>query len=134
MSIGQKIRERRTELGMSVEELAKHLGKNKATVYRYEKGEIENLPVNAIIPMCKALDTTPSKLMGWDEVENMAGSEINVNGVHMAYASNNETHLRQIKNWYRLFGDMVLTDEEHQKLIEYTEFLLFMRDNKGGDA
>ena len=40
MSIGQRIKERRIELGLSVDELAKRLGKNRATVYRYESDDI----------------------------------------------------------------------------------------------
>ena len=45
MTIGDRIRARRQELGFSVDELATRLGKNRATVYRYENGDIENLPV-----------------------------------------------------------------------------------------
>lgn len=36
MTIGDRIRARRQELGFSVDELATRLGKNRATVYRYE--------------------------------------------------------------------------------------------------
>ena len=59
MTVGKRIRERRNELHMSVDELAKRLNKNRATVYRYEKGEIENLPIDVLEPLAKALDTTP---------------------------------------------------------------------------
>lgn len=39
MTIGERIKRRRLQLGMSVDELADELGKNRATVYRYEKDE-----------------------------------------------------------------------------------------------
>lgn len=48
MSIGEKIKQLRKQLGMSVDELAIMLGKNRATVYRYEKGDIENLPLDML--------------------------------------------------------------------------------------
>lgn len=41
MKIGERIRQRRKEIGLSVDELAEILGKNRATVYRYESNEIE---------------------------------------------------------------------------------------------
>ena len=40
MNIGERIRILRQNLNMSMEELANILGKNKATIYRYEKGGI----------------------------------------------------------------------------------------------
>ena len=66
MAIGHRIKERRKYLKMSAEELAKRLGKDRSTVYRYEKGDIENLPLDILEPIAKALDTTPQYLMGWD--------------------------------------------------------------------
>ena len=65
MSIGQRIRTKRKEMGMSVDELAARLGKDRSTVYRYEKGDIENLPLDVLEPIANALDTTPAALMGW---------------------------------------------------------------------
>ena len=41
MTTGGKIRTRRKQLGMSVDELAKKVGKNRATIYRYESDAIE---------------------------------------------------------------------------------------------
>ena len=67
MTIGERIKQRRIELGLSVDEVAEKLGKNRATVYRYESNEIENLPVGTLEPLSKILETTPAHLMGWDE-------------------------------------------------------------------
>lgn len=69
MTIGDRIKARRIELGMSIEELGKRLGKNRSTVYRYETGYIENLPIDILEPIAQALRTTPQYLMGWEEVE-----------------------------------------------------------------
>ena len=66
MAIGHRIKERRKQLKMSAEELAKRLGKDRSTIYRYEKGDIENLPLDILEPIAKALETTPQFLMGWD--------------------------------------------------------------------
>ncbi|MGN0422826.1 MAG: helix-turn-helix domain-containing protein [Lachnospiraceae bacterium] len=70
MTTGERIKQRRLELKMSVDELAKKLNKNRATVYRYESDEIENFPTSILIPLAKALETTPTYLMGWDPVSD----------------------------------------------------------------
>ena len=69
MTIGDRIKNRRKHLRMSAEELAKRIGKDRSTVFRYEKGDIENLPLDILEPIAKALETTPQYLMGWDEVQ-----------------------------------------------------------------
>ena len=66
-SIGSRIRNRRVELGLTVDELAKMLNKNRATIYRYEGDGIENLPITIIEPLAKVLKVTPGYLMGWKE-------------------------------------------------------------------
>ena len=69
MTIGERIKQRRIELGLSVDEVAEKLGKNRATVYRYESNEIENLPVGTLEPLAKILETTPAQLSGGGDGE-----------------------------------------------------------------
>lgn len=79
MSIGERIKKRRQELNLSVEDVAKVLNKNRATVYRYESDEIENMPTSVLEPLSKILNTTPAYLMGWEDensdpiLENIPG-------------------------------------------------------------
>ncbi len=63
MKIGKNISSRRNELGMSVDELASKIGKSRATIYRYENGDIENMPVSIIEPLAKALKIDPLILL-----------------------------------------------------------------------
>lgn len=65
MNIGHRIKQRRKELKMSADTLGKRLGKDRSTIYRYENGDIENLPLEILEPIAKALETTPQYLMGW---------------------------------------------------------------------
>lgn len=69
MKIGDRIKQRRKELRMSAEELGRRLGKDRSTIYRYEQGFIENLPLDILEPIAEALQTTPQYLMGWQEVQ-----------------------------------------------------------------
>lgn len=65
MTIGERIKNRRIELGYTVDQLADMLGKNRATIYRYENGDIKEMPTPILEPLAKALRTTPADLMGW---------------------------------------------------------------------
>lgn len=69
MTVGQIIQRRRKELNMSAAELGRRIGKNRATIFRYENGDIEKLPVDVLKPIAEALLTTPAALMGWEDVQ-----------------------------------------------------------------
>lgn len=71
MTTGERIKQRRLELKMTVDELAQKLSKNRATIYRYESDEIENLPTSILVPLAQALKTTPAYLMGWETKDGL---------------------------------------------------------------
>ncbi len=54
---------------MSADALGAKLGKDRSTIFRYEKGDIENLPLDILEPIADALHTTPQYLMGWEKVQ-----------------------------------------------------------------
>ena len=83
MTIGERIKKRRTELGLSVDDIAEKLGKGRATVYRYENGDIEKLPTTVLEPLARVLKTTPAYLMGWEEnnENNAAPDYSNIKGI-----------------------------------------------------
>lgn len=70
MNVGQRIKNRRKELKLSVDKLAELIGKNRATVYRYEKNDIENMPYDVIEPLAEVLKVSPAYLMGWEDKES----------------------------------------------------------------
>jgi|LSQX01.3.fsa_nt_gb transcriptional regulator with XRE-family HTH domain len=80
MTIGERIKHRRKQIGMSVDELAQKLGKNRTTIYRYESDEIENLPLNVLEPLAKILNVSPGYLMGWEDF-NIRLIQSNFDGV-----------------------------------------------------
>lgn len=70
MGIGERIRTKREELGISQEELAKKIGyKSRSSINKIEK-DGRGLPQTKILLIAKALDTTPSYLLGWDDNED----------------------------------------------------------------
>lgn len=70
MAIGDRIKRRREELGLSQEELAKKVGyKSRSSVNKIEI-DGRGLPQSKIVMFAKALETTPAYLMGWDTVSD----------------------------------------------------------------
>jgi DNA-binding helix-turn-helix protein len=80
MQIGNIIKKRRVQLGLSQTELANKLGfKSKASISRIELG-VQSLPQNKILEMAKALDVSPEYLMGWrNSLESSSDSKVMVN-------------------------------------------------------
>lgn len=76
MEFKDLIKKRRLDLGLTMEELGKKIGVSKATIQRYESGEIKNVRRDKIAKLANALDTTPAYLMGWEDVTADEDKEI----------------------------------------------------------
>ncbi|MBF2536404.1 helix-turn-helix domain-containing protein [Listeria marthii] len=84
MQTGERIKKRRKELGYNADYLANMLGVSRSTIFRYENGEIEKLPITILESLSSILKTSPAYLMGWidensefiNEVENLSNDEI----------------------------------------------------------
>ena len=70
MTIGERIKTRRKAYGYTLDELAERVGTSKQTVFRYEIGQITNIPAERIEAIARALGTTPAYLMGWESEES----------------------------------------------------------------
>ena len=69
-TVGDRIREKREELGMTQEELSKKLGyKSRSSVNKMENAR--ELPLKKVTMMADVLGCSPSYLMGWDEESNV---------------------------------------------------------------
>lgn len=66
-TIGERVKARREQLGLSQDELAKKLGyKSRSSINKIES-DSRNLTQSKIKAIADALDTTPSYIMGWEE-------------------------------------------------------------------
>ena len=69
MEIGERIKLKRLELGMTQQELAEKIGYHaKTAISKIESGERE-LRQSKIRPIAEALDTTVEYIMDWEEAE-----------------------------------------------------------------
>lgn len=117
MTIGDRIKQRRLELKLDADELAHRIGKSRATIYRYENGDIENMPTTVLEPIAKALDTTPAYLMGWQDDKLLQKQKDS----RKAYAEKWNIQFFEKK---MLNSFTQLNDDNKKKSIAYTENLL----------
>lgn len=79
MTVGERIKELRTSLGISQVDFADKIGISKQLLYKYEANVITNIPSDKLEIIADSLYTTPAYLMGW-ESNRKKGVEINVYG------------------------------------------------------
>ena len=83
IELANRLRTKRIENNLSLQDVAEKLGVSKVTISRYETLDITNIPSDKIEGMAKLYNTTPAFLMGWEtkkEKEN-----INIDTVNTDY-------------------------------------------------
>lgn len=118
MNIGNRIKQRRTELKMSADSLAKLIGKDRSTVYRYESGGIDKVSSDILVTLANALETTPSYLIGLDRSEEQTIA---------SFVASDGVQFRHMESWRKEFGDIEFTDEENAEIISYAKYLVYKR-------
>lgn len=67
MTIGERIKFRRQEMGITQRDLAKRMGyTDHTTITRVEAGKVD-LPMSRVSQFAEALRVSPSYLMGWED-------------------------------------------------------------------
>ena len=111
MNIGERIKKLRKEKGISVDYIAEKLGKNRATIYRYESNDIENLPYPILVPLAEILGTTPMYLMGC-EIEDIKVTKDE----------------KELLDNYKKLNDLG-KKEANKRVAELTEINRYLKDN-----
>ena len=111
MTLGERIRELRKQAGLTQEELAKEVGySNKTSISKIES-DILDVNQSTIIALARALNTTPSAIMGWNESKNPADK----------YSSYGVMPIKKQK--IRLLGEIacgkpIFCDEDRESYVE----------------
>lgn len=66
MDIGSRIKALREARGLTLEQVGAFVGVNKATIQRYEIGNID-IKRNVAIKLAECFGTSPSYIMGWTD-------------------------------------------------------------------
>ena len=85
MTLGERIKLLRKQRRMTMEDVAQKLGIGRATICRYENGQITNIPSDKFELMARAFSVSPAYLMGWDEEQEIDQKAIEEEKVLEAY-------------------------------------------------
>lgn len=131
MDFGTRIKARRKELGLTLEEVGNIVGVGKSTVRKWETGDIANMRRDKIARLAVALQVSPSELIGWDMEdytdklmqkkldEEAELAEKVPAGVIATYTSKGPTVLARFEGFNQQVQDVV-----HSTLVTYDEILI----------
>lgn len=66
MTIGEKIKKYRKELGYTQQEVASKIGVTPQAVFKYEAGVVTNIPLDKLALLANLFAVSPCELAGWD--------------------------------------------------------------------
>ena len=116
MTIGERIRKKREEIGISQTELAKKVGISKQTLYKYETNIITNIPSNTIENIANILNLSPAILMGWEN-EKIPNNikQTHTSQIDVLVGKTNNLNQKGIEELSK-YTDCLLTQKKYQKV------------------
>jgi transcriptional regulator with XRE-family HTH domain len=118
MKIGLAIAMRREELGMSQVDLAKVVGVSKASVCRWESGDISNMKRDKIQKLADALHISPIDLLD-EETEGFVHKKTPLEPIALRAS---------VSEWTKLLNS--LSDENLIKLRDYAQLLILQQHSQ----
>lgn len=112
---GRNILQARKKAGLTLEELGEKVGVSKATIKRYETGEITNIPSDRIELIAKATGVSESFIMGWEELKED-------NASFHAYMLKDKKLQDMVKKYYQL------SDNDKELINNMIDSLLQKKD------
>ena len=64
MNVGYRMKSIRKQQGISADQLAESIGVSRSTIFRYEKGDIEKMPIEVVANVASSLHVSLIDLMG----------------------------------------------------------------------
>ena len=64
MNVGDRMKSMRKQQGISADQLAESIGVSRSTIFRYEKGDIEKMPIEVVANVASSLHVSLIDLMG----------------------------------------------------------------------
>lgn len=124
-----------------MKKLGEMVGLHESTISRYEKGEIMSLDIEKMKEFARVLGVNAAWLMGWDDESKELGKatmevadEIYIPTERLKGYEENKSKIpnKLLERWNNEIGIVYFTDEEVDKLISYSKFLISQRkgDNK----
>lgn len=120
MDMYKRIKKRREELGLTQEELGVKLGyTSRSSIAKIEAGKID-IPQSKIVAFAKALKTTPSYLMGWEEDNRkpLTNSEKITDPISQLSKKEKFEYDKFMESATYFFNDETVSDEDKKKFSD----------------
>lgn len=126
MTLGDRVKQKRENMGLSQEELADKMGyKSKTSIHKIEQG-ITDLPLSKVEELAKVLNVTTSYLMGWESKK-----EEKENDVFSQLTDEELAKLEKFKNMSTVMfmneGNDISDKDKETLAIAYAEVLISQR-------
>ena len=89
--------------------MARKVGKDRSTIYRYENGDIGNMPLELVSPMVEALKMTPQELLSF-------------------FTLKSEWLSQQSEKWLEVTDGYEFNDEEVRLFREIAKYVMSIRN------
>lgn len=129
MNRGNRIKERRKALHMSADELADIVGYNRATIYRYEAGDIKKIDVEIMRRIAAALRTSVAYLTGETDDPEPSVWERPLRDEVLVLTDDEEIMIRKLRE---------LPDRDREYILRvldfvYSAFMSYVSEEGGSD-
>lgn len=116
MIIGNRIEQRRKQLGLTLDDIAQEIGLAKSTIQRYEKGTIETIKLPIIEAIARVLSVNPAWICG--KTDDMK-TELKPEPSNIVSFPNNMSPLPPMKKW-PILGATACGKPLHRELLDET--------------
>lgn len=125
MDLANKVKARREQLGMSQEELATKMGySSRSSINKIENGRPVSQKI--IVRLAEALHTTPAHLLGWDQEEIEAVSELQAE-----VNASMDVEEESLMSLQEEFAEMHFTSDEIRRIKNFMHLLKEKEGNFG---
>lgn len=118
MTFGERILKKRTDNGMTQTELAEKAGyKSRSTIAKIESGK-RDAPQSMIIALARALNVTPSYLMGWEDEDETTTNNQKYENILEKYDNIKPIRLKKFPMLGEIAcGEPIFADEDKESYI-----------------
>lgn len=123
IELANRLRAKRLERGLSLQEVADKVGISKVTLQRYETLDIVNIPSNNIEKLAEIYLTTPGYLMGWTPSLKVSES---VEEYGSRQPDEKTDIYKELQNVTVLFdgSEYNMDEDKRKKIASYVKFAL----------
>lgn len=129
MKRNERIRERRKALHMTADELGERIGRDRATVYRYESGRFQKMDIEILKKIASALGTSAAYLNGETDDPDSRVWDVPLHDAPLILTADEEIMIRKLRE---------LPDRDRDYILRvldsvYSAFMHYVTDEGGSD-